>query len=202
MVRSTFNHRSVLAGRHQRWLIGLAFIMGLAGMPEIVSATPLHIPMEEDGGGDVLPPGLGNEHVAIQLFGDVFSRRLPHVCPLLMAASAITHTPAGNFEGPDGFERYVAEAWSAFPQATFVIADSIAGTDLVTLRWTMTGRHLEAFGEQPATGAEVKLEGLAILRFEGGMIAETWLQYDRMALVEQIEDVPVVPEVCPPCDLP
>jgi predicted ester cyclase len=183
------------------WL-ALVMIVALMGLPGNAAAAPLRAPMEDDGGSTILPPDLGNQQVAFRLFADVLAGKQYEVCPLLMAATAITHTPAGNFEGPAGFEKHAADAWGAFPDATFVIDESIPGADLVTLRWTMTGRHLDAFGGWSATGAGVRLEGVAILRFEGGMIAETWLQYDRMALVEQMEQSSVMPDVCPPCDLP
>jgi predicted ester cyclase len=81
-------------------------------------------------------------------------------------AAAISPTPAGDFEGPAGFERCAAEAWRAFPDATFTIVEHGATNDQVWLRWTMTGRHLDRFGDNPATGGNVRIEGLAMFRFE------------------------------------
>ena len=189
--------------RYHRWLTCFAFIIGLAGAPGFALAgPPISAPTEDTGGGPTWPEDMINEQVAVRLFDEVFTQKKTGVSRQLMAANAINHTPTGDFEGPVGFELYVAEVWSAFPDATFVIDDGFTGDDLVTLRWSMTGRHLEAFGEHAATGVPVQLEGLAILRFEQNMIAESWLQYDRLSLVEQIEAPPVAPENCPPCQTP
>lgn len=151
------------------------------------------------GGGSVTAI---QELAVDRLFNDVLSQETPEVCALLMATGAITHTPAGDFTGPTGFERYVIEAWSAFPDATFIIDDQASNGNQVAINWTLRGRHLESLGDQPATGALVQLQGLAIVLFEDAMITESWLQYDRLSLVDQIASSQDVPPICPPCELP
>jgi predicted ester cyclase len=176
--------------------------MGLVASPVYaVPGTP-HIPLEDDGGAGFTTQSGQVEQAAIRLFDEVLSQKAPDVCALLMAAEATTHTPHGDFAGPAGFEEYAAEAWRAFPDATFTINEWTAGADQITVRWTMAGRHLGDFGTHRATGAVVRLEGIAILHFEEGMIAKSWLQYDRMSLVEQIQESAAIPNVCPPCELP
>ncbi len=190
---------------HRRLICVMFILVGLIGSPGIASAGPIIVEAEDTGGGAALSaePGGGsieqvdgvavgpqlttNQRVAARLFDEVFSQQKPDVCVLLMAANAINHTPGGDVEGPAGFEQYAAEVWTAYPEATFVIDDGVTDGDLVTLRWSIGG-------EQAA-----QLEGLAILRFELNMIAESWIQYDG---VEQAEVTPAVPEICPPCREP
>jgi predicted ester cyclase len=202
MARNSFISVSGFAERQHRWVVCLALVAGLIGIPASVAAGPVLIPMEDDGGNGGMATGGANDQAALRLFDEVLSQKVPEVCALLMAAEAINHTPHGVFTGPAGFERYAAEAWIAFPDATFVIDEVTSGADHLTVRWTMAGRHLGDYGDHQATGAFVRLEGIAILRFEGGMIAESWLQYDRMALADQIEASRSAPEVCPPCEMP
>lgn len=155
--------------------------------------------IEHVDGVPIGPIVLGNEQIAIRLFNEVFSQRQPDVCSQLMAAGATSHTPAGDFEGPAGFERFVVSGWSAFPNATFTVDAIYEQGDLMTLRWSMIGNHFGDFSGLPATGVAVTLEGVSILRFEGPMIAESWIQYDRMSLVEQITPfVQTVPTMSPP----
>ena len=201
MTRYILTQLSGIAERQHQWLIGLALVVGLIGMPGYANAGPVLIPMEDDGGNGSMHAS-ANEGTTARLFDEVLSEKTSDVCALLMAAGAITHTPHGDFTGPAGFEQYVAGAWSAFPDATFSIDERTSSTDHVTVRWTMTGRHLGDFGSYGATGAILRLEGVAILRFEGGMISESWFQYDRMSLGEQIESAPANPDICPPCELP
>ncbi|MBA3377584.1 MAG: ester cyclase [Chloroflexia bacterium] len=171
---------------HRRLICVMFILVGLIGSPGIASAGPVIVETVDTGGGAgvVLTT---NQRVAARLFDEVFSQQKPDVCVLLMAANAINHTPGGDVEGPAGFEQYAAEVWTAYPEATFVIDDGVTDGDLVTLRWSIGG-------EQAAP-----LEGLAILRFEQNMIAESWIQYDG---VEQAEVTPAVPEICPPCREP
>ncbi len=109
-----------------------------------------------------------------------------------MTANAVNHTPAGDFDGPAGFEQYVAGIWNAYPDATFAIDDGVTDGDLVTLHWTIGGAQAEATGH---------LDGLAILRFEQDMIAESWIAYGNLAPAGQIEPN-TAPEICPPCREP
>jgi predicted ester cyclase len=210
MARSSFTQLSASGERRHRWLVHLVIVIGLVGVHATAMAGPVQVPAEDDGGGGSLTLGGQHGQATIRLFAAVLSDKVPGVCSLLMAADAVSHTPAGDFTGPDEFERYVAEAWGAYPDATFSIDAQVSNRDQVTVRWTMTGRHLEAFGDLPVTGADIRLEGIAILRFEGGMIAESWLQYDRMALAEQVEAAQAeqaaadreARDICPPCFMP
>ncbi|MDQ3653464.1 MAG: ester cyclase, partial [Chloroflexota bacterium] len=134
-------------------------LTGLIGSPGLASAGPIIVETEDTGGGaGVLLTA--NQRVAARLFDEVFSQRKPDVCVLLMAANAVNHTPVGDFDGPAGFEQYVAGVWNAYPDATVAIDDGVTDGDLVTLHWTIGGAQAEATGH---------LDGLAILRFEQDM---------------------------------
>ncbi|MEJ7902227.1 MAG: nuclear transport factor 2 family protein [Thermomicrobiales bacterium] len=178
--------------RFHRRLICIVFVLtGLIGSPGLASAGPLIVETEDTGGGAGVVP-TANQRVAARLFDEVFAQRKPDVCVLLMAATAVNHTPAGDFEGPAGFEQYVAEVWAAYPEATFAIDAGVTDGDLVTLTWTIGGQQADATGH---------LNGLAILRFEQHMIAESWIEYGASAPGEQVEPN-VAPEICPPCREP
>jgi predicted ester cyclase len=42
----------------------------------------------------------------------------------------------------------------------------------------------------PATGKQVTLSGIDILRIENGKIAERWAEYDNLGLLQQLGVVP------------
>ncbi len=202
MARNVFTQLSAFPARRHRWLVRLVLVMTLVGVHATATAGPVLIPMTDDGGSGSLAQGSPNREATIRLFEEVLSQKVPGVSNVLMTANAINHTPAGDVIGPGGFEQYVAEEWGAFPEARFRIDELISSGDQVMVRWTMTGRHLEVFEGFPATGIGVRLDGLAIYRFEDGRIVASWLQYDRMVLVEQIEGVDAAPAICPPCVMP
>ena len=179
--------------RFAGWLVMVILIFGQFGIPSNAAAGPPIVANEETGGSGVSQPGVGNELTARRLFDEVFSQRALNVCDTLMTSTAINHTPSGTFVGAEGFERFVAKFWKDYPDATFEIDESLASGESLSLRWTMSGHHM---------GQPVSLQGLAILRFEQNMIAESWIQYDRAALTEQLQAVPAPPEICPPCREP
>ena len=180
---------------HRR-LVCIAFVLvGLIGAQGIASAAPPVVEAEDTGGsGGAISAETQNQYVAARLFNEVFSQQKPDVCVLLMSANAINHTPAGDFEGPAGFEQYVAELWTAYPDATLAVGESIADGDRVTANWTLSGSQASDAGQ---------VNGRATFRFEQNMIAESWIVYGSQELVSTGQDeVTPVPEICPPCREP
>lgn len=191
---------------HRALVMAVFVIIGLIGFPGLAAAGPIIVETEDAGGGGggvvqgsgsieqldgvaIGPQLTANQRVAARLFDEVFLHQQPDVCVLLMTAAAVNHTPMGDFEGPTGFERYVAEVWTHYPGATFAIDEGVTDGDLVTLHWSIGGGQAEP------------LDGLAILRFEQNMIAESWIEYSALAPAEQVEPN-VAPELCPPCREP
>lgn len=66
----------------------------------------------------------------------------------------------------------------------------------------MSGQYLDRDLVQSASDARVEVHGLAILRFNNGMIAESWFQYDQSAPVDSNTVIPDSPKLCPPCREP
>lgn len=198
--------------RFHRRLIGIVLVLiGLFGSPSVGLAGPIIVETEDTGGsggmglsaqgsgsieqvdGAPLGPQLTvNQRTAVRLFNEVFVQQKPDVCALLMTANAVNHTPAGDFEGPAGFEQYVAEVWSTYPDAAFAIDEGVVDGDLVTLNWTISGQASDGAGQ---------VGGTATLRFEEHMITESWIEYADAAPAGQVEPN-AAPETCPPCREP
>jgi predicted ester cyclase len=62
--------------------------------------------------------------------------------------------------------------------------------DTATIRFTMGGTHTGEFMGVPATGTEIALNGITILRFESGRVIERWSQADMLGLLIQLGAVP------------
>jgi steroid delta-isomerase-like uncharacterized protein len=90
-------------------------------------------------------------------------------------------------DGIAGFCRYARSVWMAFPDFHNQVEDMIAEGDRVAARLTYTGTHRgEALGV-PATGRQVRYEGVALFRVAEGRIAEAWVMADRARLLRQLE---------------
>jgi predicted ester cyclase len=59
-----------------------------------------------------------------------------------------------------------------------------------TIRFTMTGRHVGDFMGVPATGNDVALPGITILRFAGHRVVERFSQADMLGLLVQLGAMP------------
>lgn len=114
----------------------------------------------------------------------------------VVAADAEHHDPMDPPDlppGPEG-ERQRIEAYrSAFPDARIEIEDMVAEDDRVAVRWTATGTHEGEFRGVEPTGTEVEIDGFEINRLEDGQIAESWVLFDALGLLQQLDAVPEEP---------
>ena len=60
----------------------------------------------------------------------------------------------------------------------------------VVVRLTNFGKHTGDFAGLAPTGNDVRWRVMAINRFEGGKIAETWVDADFLTLFQQLGSVP------------
>jgi predicted ester cyclase len=71
----------------------------------------------------------------------------------------------------------------------------IAEGELVVVRWTMrgtnTGELVSPTMHIPATGKQVTVTGIGIVRFAGGKGVELWNEQDSLGLYQQLGLIPV-----------
>lgn len=94
----------------------------------------------------------------------------------LMSPNFINHAaPPGMPQGPESmwntFEKVLRPALS---NLKVVIHDQIAEADKVTTRKTISGIHSGTLLGVPATGRELTISVIDIVRIEGGRYAEHW----------------------------
>ena len=105
----------------------------------------------------------------------------------LIAANLISN---GQSIGREGFRQFVTAVRSAFPDIHFTVEDSLAEGDKVAIRYTGRGTHQGAFAGIPATGKPVQFSGIDIFYIANGQMAEEWLMYDQLGLLQQIGAMP------------
>ena len=80
--------------------------------------------------------------------------------------------------------------FSAFGTPKLRFDEILWDGDACTIRFTMTGRHVQEFMGVPATGTTITLPGITILHFHGDKVAERFSQADMLGLLMQIEAIP------------
>jgi len=110
----------------------------------------------------------------------------------IMAADVVDHNapPGTSGVGFDEFVQAISELRSAFPDFNGTIEDIVAEGDKVAMRWVMRGTHQGSLFGMPATGKQVEVGVMDILRIENGKIVERWGQVDNMGMMQQLGVMP------------
>lgn len=125
---------------------------------------------------------------------EIFSAGKLEVADEIYAADFIAHDPAlpEPVRGPAGIKEVVAGYRAAFPDLRVKADDQISEGQIVVTRWTAVGTHKgELFGIA-ATGKQATVTGISIERIAGGKIAEEWVNWDALGLLQQLGAVPAL----------
>ena len=79
---------------------------------------------------------------------------------------------------------------SAFPDMQATIEDMIAEGDKVAVRYTGTGTHKGELMGIPATGKQIAVTGIEIIRIAGGKMVERWEAFDNLSFMQQLGVIP------------
>jgi steroid delta-isomerase-like uncharacterized protein len=137
-----------------------------------------------------------NKDVARRVIEEVYNEGRLTAADELVTADYILRDPASPepLMGPEGLKRQAEGYRTAFPDMRLTIDDAIAEGDRVVNRWSARGTHQgELFGI-PATGKQATVTGITISRVVDGRLAESWISWDTLGLMQQLGAVPVMVE--------
>jgi steroid delta-isomerase-like uncharacterized protein len=109
----------------------------------------------------------------------------------IIASDFVDHDPvAGQGTGLVGYKEMVGAFRTAFPDLRVKNEDVIVEEDKVVIRWTARGTHNGQLMNIPATGKQVALKGIDILRVNNGRITERWGEFDALGMLSQLGIIP------------
>jgi steroid delta-isomerase-like uncharacterized protein len=114
----------------------------------------------------------------------------------LLADDFVEHeeTP-GLAPTKDGVLQFFHMYRAAFPDLRFHLDDVLASGDKVVTRARATGTHQGELMGIPATGKNIDVQLVDIMRFdEDGLVAEHWGVVDMLAMMQQLG---VIPDAAP-----
>ena len=79
---------------------------------------------------------------------------------------------------------------AAFPDISHQVQDQLAEGDLVATRILMRGTHQKEMMGIPATGNEIAISAINMVRVDDGKIAEHWVNSDSLGMMMQLGVVP------------
>ncbi len=98
--------------------------------------------------------------------------------------------PVTHIDSLSQYQEVLGGFFEGFPDIRVDIHDVFGAGDRVAARWSFSGSHTGALGELPATNKTVTVNALIISRIAGGKMAESWVVYDCMGMMQQLGVVP------------
>jgi len=111
----------------------------------------------------------------------------------LFTPDYVHHNPSVTPElqrGREAYKQVVNLFITAFPDLHTTVDDAIAEGDKVATRWTWRGTHKGEVMGIPATGKQVVISGVSIHRIATGKIAEGWINFDALGMMQQLGVIP------------
>jgi steroid delta-isomerase-like uncharacterized protein len=132
-----------------------------------------------------------NKKLMRRIFDEVWNQGNLETIDEIFSPDFVTHfLPPGTPPGRDGIRQYISMYRAAFPDVHIDVEDQIAEGDKVVTRTTIRGTHKGTFMGIPATGKKIQVSAIIITRFEGGQNVESWVEQDRLGLMQQLGVVP------------
>ncbi len=137
-----------------------------------------------------------NMAIGRRLIEEVWNQGKVALIDELLASNFILQDPdRPDVRSREDYKRWVTETRSAFPDFRITIEGIFAQGEEVADRWTMhgtnTGDLVTPMMRIPATGKQITVMGLSIVRFAGGKIVEHWHLADYLGLFQQLGLIPV-----------
>jgi steroid delta-isomerase-like uncharacterized protein len=136
---------------------------------------------------------MSEENIATsrRLFEEVWSQGNLNLIDEVCTEDFVDHDPVLGDSDASAIKEAIAGYRQSFPDLEFTIDDIFAADDKVVMRWTGIGTfENEIMGQQPTGEKGEPVHGIAIDRYEGGKIAESWGQWDVMTFLKNIGAVP------------
>ena len=104
--------------------------------------------------------------------------------------TVIMHASPSDVVGIDSARSYYANYLTGFTDITFTIKDVFGMDEKLVKHWNFKGKHTGVFFGIPATGKNVDIDGVTLVRMENGKIAEERDFLDNLEFMQQLGLIP------------
>lgn len=130
-----------------------------------------------------------NIQLLTRWFREVWNEGNTETIHELLSPDAVAIGQAGSgveFHGPKEFISFVEQIRAAFPDIHVEVEDAFGADDKVVLRWSARMTHRGDGLGIPATGKQIRLTGITIVRIVNGRIVAGWDNWDQLGMLQQI----------------
>jgi steroid delta-isomerase-like uncharacterized protein len=110
-----------------------------------------------------------------------------------IAEDVVNHSTSQDdpLRGREEMKAFIRAVRGGFPDLHTRIEDLVDAGDTVVVRITVTGTHRAPYRGIPPTGRRFRAGEIIIIRFDDeGRLAESWQEFDALALLTQLGVVP------------
>jgi steroid delta-isomerase-like uncharacterized protein len=109
--------------------------------------------------------------------------------------TVVRHVPErpAPIVGLEANQAYIRDLRTAFPDTRVEIVRMVGEGDWLAVHWVWTGTQTGDLPGLPATGKQVRLEGVSLVRAERGRAAEIWDLDDQLSMLRQLGVIPPPP---------
>ncbi len=132
-----------------------------------------------------------NEETMRRLVNEVINDKCLAVIDDIIHPDYVYRTPGQELHGRQALRELFTTYHIAFPDLQLKIDELICTDNKAALVFTLTGTHENELMGIPATGKQVKINGMICSRIEAGQIIEEWELLDQLTLFQQLDMVSI-----------
>lgn len=159
----------------------------------IVGITlPILVSHASAGVAKASPPTLmaaaSNPNIAVaQRFYDIYNDRSKlATLPELFAPDYVGKVNGRKIPDVKAAKGFISAFQTGFPDAQYVVEDTVVSGDKVVMRWSCTGTHDGKFLGIDPTGQSIEVTGITIFQINNGKISRLWNNWDTFGLMQQL----------------
>ena len=137
-----------------------------------------------------------NKEIVRRFFHGAWDRGDFKLIDQLVPDGAYDHSTVGGKEagsGSDSFKQIVSMFRTGMPDVHVTIEHEIAEGDIVVHHWSLRGTQTGPVMGIPATGKQLILRGMSVVRLADNKIIERWATIDELGFLRQLGVAPSVP---------
>src|SRR5713101_9501206 len=133
-----------------------------------------------------------NKAIVRRLFEELWNQGNLSVADQLFTPNYTHHDSSSpDFgHGPESEKKRATLYRTAFPDLRLTIEDISAEGETVMARWSCRGTHKGDLSGIAPTGKQFIISGVSVARIAGGKMAEGWINWDALGLMQQLGVVP------------
>ena len=133
-----------------------------------------------------------NKAIVRRLIEELWNKGNLSLADQLFSPNYAHHDPSTpDFgRGPESEKKRATLYRTAFPDLRLTIEDLIAEGDTVMARWSCHGTHKGDLNGMAPTGKQFTISGVTIARLLNGKLAEGYVNWDALGLMQQLGVVP------------